>query len=281
MKSFIACTLAALPALLRSPLKRPVHLAYTYDEEVGCLGAPVLLRDLQASGVRPAGCIIGEPTAMQVMVAHKGLRVYRCRVRGEEVHSSLAPQGVNAIEYAARLIGRVREVALGQRDHGPRDEAFTVPFATLSTGTILGGTATNIVPRDCEFTFDMRYLPGAPAEEPIDQIRRYAADVLVPEMRQISAGADIRVELVEEAPHLDTPADHPLVHLGAQLSGNPRLGRVPFATDGGHFHRHGVPTIVVGPGSIEQAHKPNEFIALEQVAACERFLGRLVDGLCA
>jgi acetylornithine deacetylase len=278
MKSFIACTLAAVPALLKAPLKRPVHLAYTYDEEVGCLGAPVLIRDLRAAGLRPAGCIVGEPTGMQVMVGHKGLRVYRCCVRGLEAHSSLAPTGVNAIEYAARLIGRVRELALELRERGPSDASFSVPFMTLSTGTIKGGTATNIVPRDCEFQFDLRYLPGANADEPVARLRHYADGVLE-EMKRTAPDAAIEIALAEEAPDLDTAPDHALARLGSRLSGSATPGRVPFATDGGHFHRAGVPTVVIGPGSIEQAHKPNEFIALDQIAQCERFIERLKEEL--
>jgi len=281
MKSFIACTLAAVPGLLEAPLKRPVHLAYTFDEEIGCLGAPVLLRDLEAAGIRPGGCIVGEPTEMQVMIGHKGLRVYRCCVRGLETHSSLAPQGVNAIEYAARLVARVRETALELRERGPRDESFAVPFITMSTGTIRGGTASNIVPRDCEFRFDLRYPPGADPDEPVASLRRYALETLLSEMRRTSAGADVRIEMEEDAPALDTAADDPVTRLAARLSGNAKLGRVPFATDGGHFHRAGIPTIVIVPGSIEQAHKPNEWIALEQVVRCEAFLGRVKDELCA
>ncbi|MGB7540515.1 MAG: acetylornithine deacetylase [Burkholderiales bacterium] len=281
MKGFIACTLAAAPAFLEAPLKRPIHLAFTYDEEVGCLGAPLLIRDLQAAGIQPSGCIVGEPTGMQVMTGHKGLRVYRCNVRGLEAHSSIAPSGVNAIEYAARLVVRIREIALELRQSGPRDESFSVPFFTLSTGTIRGGTASNIVPRDCEFRFDLRTLPGTSADEPLERLRRFAADTLLPEMRRVAADADIRIELEEDAPALDTAADHPVARLATRLSGNGRPGRVPFATDGGHFHRAGIATVVIGPGFVEQAHKPNEYVALEQIVKCERFLGRLKEEMCA
>jgi acetylornithine deacetylase len=281
MKSFLACALAAAPMFLAAPLKRPVHLAFTYDEEVGCLGAPVLIRDLQASGLRPAGCIVGEPTLMQVMTRHKGLRVYRCRVQGLEAHSSLAPSGVNAIEYASRLIERVRAIALDLRDQGPRDEGYSVPWMTLSTTMIHGGTASNIIPRECEFRFDMRTLPGIDAEEIVTRLRRYAADELLPEMIGASTEADIRIELAEHAPELATADDSAIAALGARLADNPRLGRVPFATDGGHFQRSGIPTVVIGPGSVEQAHKPNETIAIEQIVQCQRFLDRLKDALCA
>ena len=279
MKGFIACVLAAVPALLEAPLRRPVHLAWTYDEEVGCLGAPVLIRDLRAAGLAPAGCIVGEPTAMQVMIGHKGMRVYRCRVHGLEAHSSLAPSGVNAIEHAARLVSRIRDIALELAREGPRDESFSVPFVTMSTGTIRGGTATNIVPRECEFQFDLRYLPGANADEPVERLRRHAETELLPEMRRTAPDAAIEIALAEEAPDLNTAPDHALARLGSRLSGSATPGRVPFATDGGHFHRAGVPTVVIGPGSIEQAHKPNEFIALDQIAQCERFIERLKEEL--
>jgi len=279
MKGFIACTLAAAPMFLEAPLKRPVHLAYTYDEEIGCLGAPVLLRDLQAVGTPLAGCIVGEPTGMQVMIGHKGLRVYRCSVRGLEAHSSLAPSGVNAIEYAARLIARIHEIALELRERGPRDDSFSVPHVTMNTGTIKGGTASNIVPRDCEFRFDLRTLPGLDADEPVERVRRFASDTLLAEMRRVFTEADIRIELEEDAPFLDTGAEDRMTYLGMRLSGNARLGRAPFATDGGHFHRAGVPTIVIGPGSIDQAHKPNEYIEIGQISECERFLEGLKNEL--
>jgi acetylornithine deacetylase len=253
----------------------------------------LLIRDLLAAGIRPAGCIVGEPTGMQVMIGHKGLRVYRCCVRGREMHSSLAPNGVNAIEYAARLVARVREIALDLRDHGPRDESFSVPHLTMSTGTIRGGTASNIVPRDCEFRFDLRYTPGSDPDEPVERLRRYAAETLLPEMRRSSAETllpemrrssaetDIRIELEEDAPALDTSAEDRMTYLGTRLSGSGRPGRAPFATDGGHFHRAGIPTIVIGPGAIEQAHQPNEYIELAQIAQCEAFLERIKDELCA
>jgi acetylornithine deacetylase len=155
-----------------------------------------------------------------------------------------------------------------------------VPFVTMSTGTIRGGTATNIVPRECEFQFDLRYLPGTSADATVARVRRLAEEELAG-MRRVAPDAGIALELAEEAPDLDTAADAAITRLGARLSGSGAPGRVPFATDGGHFHRAGVPTIVIGPGSIDQAHKPNEFIALEQIAQCERFLERLKEELCA
>src|SRR5262249_24397404 len=182
-------------------------------------------------------------------------------------------------EHAARLISRIRDVAAELAVRGPRDESFSVPFVTMSTGTIRGGTATNIVPRECEFQFDLRYLPGLDADATLARLRD-CADEVQAEMRGVEPGARVALDLVEEAPDLNTPADRPITRLGARLSGTGAPGRVPFATDGGHFHRAGVPTIVIGPGAIDQAHKPNEFIELEQLARCEQFLERVKEDLC-
>jgi acetylornithine deacetylase len=279
MKSFIACALSATPRFLEANLKQPLHLAFTYDEEVGSVGVTTLIRDLDQAGIRPAGCIVGEPTSMQVMTAHKGIRLYRCRVRGLEAHSSLAPSAVNAIEYAARMVAFVCNLAEEAQTKGPRDATFSVPFTTMQTGMIAGGTAPNIVPRDCEFQFDLRYLPGSDPDHIYARIERYAEHSLVPRMRAVSQEADIHLELVAEAPDLNTADDNFMALLGTRLVGNRATGRVGFATDGGHFHRAGVATIVVGPGSIDQAHKPNEFIALDQIARCEEFMSRLRDHL--
>ena len=279
MKSFIACTLTAAGRFLEANLRQPVHLAFTYDEEVGSVGVTTLIRDLQQAGIRPAGCIVGEPTSMQVMTAHKGIRMYRCRVRGAEAHSSLAPHAVNAIEYAARLVTFISGLAGEAQSNGPIDNKFSVPYTTMQTGTIMGGTAPNIVPRDCEFQFDLRYLPGTDPKEYYERIERFAEQSLLPEMRAVSPDTGIGLELVAEAPDLNTADDDRLTYLGTRLAGDNTLGRVSFATDGGHFHQAGVPTIVVGPGSIDQAHKPNEFITLDQIARCEQFLSRLHEYL--
>ena len=279
MKGFIACVLAALPRFLQGSLKQPLHLAFTYDEEVGSVGVTSMIRDLRQIGLRPAGCIVGEPTSMQVMTGHKGIRMYRCRVRGLEAHSSLAPHAVNAIEYAAELVTFVRELAAEAQASGPRDESYTVPFSTLQTGMIAGGTAPNIVPRDCEFHFDLRYLPHTDADAIYATIQDFAQSKLVPKMRAVAAQTGIEFDLVAQAPALETGDQQPIARLAARLAGNQVTGRVGFATDGGHFHEAGVPTVVVGPGSIEQAHKPNEFITLDQIARCEEFLMRLNTSL--
>lgn len=275
MKGFLAAALAMTPRFLAAELTAPVHFALSYDEEVGCLGVRGLLEDLAANGIRPAGCIVGEPTEMQVVVAHKGKRAYRCCVRGREAHSSLTPHGVNAIEYAARLIVHIRGIADRLRDHEPRATGFDVPFTTMQTGTIRGGTAANIVPRDCEFEYEFRYLPGADPDGLVGEIESYARSVLEPEMKRVAPDAGFAFEAREAIPGLDIEDGHRLAELGKALARNRTVGRVAYATEAGLFQRAGIPSIICGPGSIAQAHRPNEYVALEQLAQCEAFLERL------
>ncbi|MEI6115231.1 MAG: acetylornithine deacetylase [Burkholderiales bacterium] len=274
MKGFIAASLASLPEFLSAPLHQPLHLAFTYDEEIGCVGVQTLIRDLQQAGIQPAGCFVGEPTRMQVMTGHKGMRVTRCRVHGLEAHSSMAPEAVNAIEYAGRMIERIRQVAGKLRAEGPFDPAYKIAHTTLQTGMIQGGTAANIVPRDCEFVFDCRTLPQNQSDELIVQIEAYA-DELRAEMRKISTQADISFETLANAAALDTADDAPIAYLGRALARNNLIGRVSFATDAGWLHQAGIPCVVVGPGDIEVAHKPNEFIEISQIEECLGFITRL------
>jgi len=279
MKSFIAVALATTPRILAAELRAPVHFALSYDEEVGCIGVRGLLADLAANGIAPAGCIVGEPTSMQVVVAQKGMHVYDCRVRGHEAHSALTPQGVNAIEYAAKLIVYIRSVADRLRDGGRRDNGFDVPFTTLQTGTIRGGTAHNIVPRECAFQFEFRYLPGADPKALIDEIESYARSALEPEMKRVASDASIDIRARVDVPGLDVAAHHELAELVRALARSDAVGRVAYATEAGLFQRAGIPSIICGPGSIEQAHKPNEFINLDQIALCESFMERLIGEL--
>ncbi len=279
MKSFLAVALAMTPRFLAAEMHAPVHLALSYDEEVGCIGVRGLLADLAANGITPAGCVVGEPTSMQIVVAQKGMHVYRCRVRGREAHSALTPQGVNAIEYAAKLVVYVRGMADRIRTDAPRNRGFDVPFTTLQTGTIRGGIAHNIVPRDCEFQFEFRYLPGGDPDALIDEIETYARSVLEPEMKGVAPDASIEIERSVDVPGLDVEADHELAALARSLARNDAVGHVAYATEAGLFQQAGIPSIICGPGSIEQAHKPNEYITLDQIALCESFMERLTEEL--
>ncbi len=274
MKGFIAASLAMLPAYMASDLKQPLHLAFTYDEEIGCIGVQTLIRDLQAANIHPAGCFVGEPTRMQVMTGHKGMRVTRCNVRGLEAHSSMAPEAVNAIEYAGRLIEKIRNMATQLRAEGPFDSVFKIPHTTMQTGMIKGGAAPNIVAKDCEFVFDCRTLPQSNSDELINQIQAHA-ETLKEEMRKIHAQSDITFETLANAAPLATAEEAPISYLGAALARNNLLGRVSFATDAGWLHQAGIPCVVVGPGDIEVAHKPNEFIEISQIEECLGFLDRL------
>ena len=278
MKGFIAIALAWAPRFLAAQQTMPVHLSLTYDEETTFLGVRGLVADLADRGIRPAGCIIGEPTDMRAIVAHKGKRDFCCTVRGREAHSSLTPTAVNAIEYAAQLIAFIRALADRQAREEARDERFAVPYSTLQTGVIRGGIATNVVPRDCAFEFEMRNTPATSHDALTQPILDYARGELLPRMRAVAPESDIAFAMGLDLPAYGIADDAPLVRWAMELAQTARLGTgaVSFATEAPVFQHAGIPTVVLGPGSIDQAHKPNEYITLEQVAACEQFFARLV-----
>jgi acetylornithine deacetylase len=284
MKGFIACSLTVLPKAVElskaGKLSRPLHLALSFDEEVGCLGAPLILADIEARGITPDYCIVGEPTNMTVVVAHKGIAVYRCRVHGKSAHSSLTKQGVNAISYASRLIGYVDELAeeISQRDDN--DDMFDVPFSTMSVGTIKGGTATNIVPNLCEFTFDYRNLPHMTQEDIVAPIQAKIAE-LNAQMQARSPETGIELIQEEGVPAMNDNNNDKLQALIAALTGDDERHKVAYATEGGQFTNSGIPTIICGPGSIEQAHKADEFVALNEIARCDEFLQKLLNSCVA
>jgi acetylornithine deacetylase len=227
-------------------------------------------------------CIIGEPTGMGVVVGHKGKSAYRVHVSGLECHSSLAPQGVNAVDYAAELVVFLRRLARRQAEQGRQDEAYEVPTTTIHTGKIGGGTALNIVPKDCRFDFEIRNLPEDDPAPLVEEVRRFAREELEPEMHRVSEACGIAIETLAAYPGLDTDPDEAVVSFVKSLTGANRHGKISFGTEGGLFQRTaGIPTVVCGPGEIAQAHKPDEWIALDQVALCERFMERLIERLSA
>lgn len=276
MKGFLGVALEMLPVMLASRLADPMHFALSYDEEIGCAGAPSMVRDLVQRGVQPKGCIVGEPTGMGIVVAHKGINAYRCCVRGHAAHSSLQPRGVNAIEYAARLITFISDLARQSAADGPFDSAFDVPHSTAQTGTIQGGIALNTIPEHCEFQFEFRNLPGTDPDAIFERIHRYASSVLQPEMQARVESAGISFETISRAPALDSGEKEALCALIAGLRQDRTMRQVSYATEAGLFQEVGVPTIVCGPGHIAQAHKSNEYVALDQLAQCEQFLRRLI-----
>ncbi len=280
MKGFIACALDLLPAAVQlskaGKLHRPIHLALSFDEEVGCLGAPLILADLAARDITPDYCIVGEPTNMTMVVAHKGIAVYRCRVHGKSAHSSLTTQGVNAISYASKMVGFVDELAeqLSYRDDS--DPLFDVPFSTLSVGTIQGGTATNIVPNLCEFTFDYRNLPHMTQDDILEPIQAKVAE-LNAQMQARASDTGIELQQLERVPAMTDTTNDELQQLIATLVDDDKRHKVAYATEGGQFTDAGIPTIICGPGSIEQAHKADEYVELAEIERCDTFLQKLLE----
>jgi acetylornithine deacetylase len=271
MKSFIAMALAHAGDFLESKAPFAVHLAFSYDEEVGCFGVRDLIADMRDAGVKPLACIIGEPTSMVPAIAHKGVYRYKCCVRGKEAHSSLTPQSVNAIEMAARLVGKVRDMAEGFERDEPRYEGFDVPFSTASVGQFHGGIADNVVPRDAEFRYEFRDLPTADARAMQEAVVAHARS-LEPAMKAVAPEAGFRFETICEIPSfLGSPGDA-VTRLALRLSGEQRTTLVAFGTEAGIFKNSGIPTVVCGPGSINQAHQPDEYVSLDQLARCEAFM---------
>ena len=279
MKSFSATGLAMVPEFLRRGLKRPVHFALSYDEEVGCIGVRRLIADVAAKRVRPMGCIIGEPTGMQLVLAHKGKRSWRGHVRGHEAHSSLTPRGVNAVQIACEIVAYIGARAREFRDRGHRDEAYDVPFTTAHVGVIRGGTAVNIVPRDCWFDFEIRHLPHDDPEAFGNDVQAFARRYL-DEMHAVHPDTHIRFDLLSVLPGMDTADGSEIAALAHACNGEADVGKVSFGTEASLFQGSDMPSVICGPGHIEQAHQPDEWVAIDQLARCEAFMRRLADRVC-
>jgi acetylornithine deacetylase len=278
MKGFLACALRAADRAAKQPLQLPLQLAFSYDEEVGCLGVHSLIEDMAGWTHRPKFCIVGEPTLLRTAVGHKGKTALRARCHGRAAHAARPDQGVNAILMASDLLGRIRERQTNIAQHGTRDVAYRVPYTTLHVGIIHGGTALNIVPSNCELELELRNLaPEDPAA--LVAALRADADAVV---AAYPSGSDIHIDFepIHDYPGLETPEDCDLVELTVALTGHRERIKVDFGSEGGLFSgRLGIPTVVCGPGSIEQAHKPDEFIAVDQLLRCDAMLDALVDRL--
>jgi len=271
MKSFIALALANAERFIESDSPFAVHFAFSYDEEVGCFGVRELIADMKDQGIKPLACIIGEPTLMVPAIAHKGVYRYKCCVRGKEAHSSLTPQSVNAIEMAARVVGKLRDMAEGFERDEPRYAGFDVPFSTASVGQFHGGIADNVVPRDAEFRYEFRNLPTADAAQMQKEITSYASRTETA-MKKVAPDAGFSFETICEIPSFLSSENEPVTRLAQRLSGESRTTLVAFGTEAGLFKNAGIPTVVCGPGSITQAHQPDEYVTLAQLARCEEFL---------
>lgn len=280
MKSFVAVIMAKLESIAAAPLTEPIHLAFSYDEEVGCLGAVDLVAAISAAGLKPRGCIVGEPTSMRVVRGHKSVNVLRVEFHGVAAHSSLTTQGVNAISAAAEFTRVVDSMAQAFKADGPFDEAFIVPYTTTTVNKIDGGIAVNTIPAECTLHFEFRSIA---ADDPSELIERYRAEARRIEDSMRAQNDDVRVEftVLAQTPGLDTPEDAGIVALAAELGGTPSPDKATYGTEAGLFLNAGIPTVVCGPGDIAQAHAPDEFIELEQIAACESFIDNLLAKLRA
>jgi acetylornithine deacetylase len=276
MKGYIACVLALVPSLVQASLRLPVHIALSYDEEVGCLGVRSLLKAVEQRPVKPMLCIIGEPTKLKPVLGHKGKLAMRCDIHGEACHSAYAPLGVNAIEYAAELIGELGRI--GHRLKAPEhhDARFDPPFSTVQTGVISGGKALNIVPADCRFDFEIRALPSHDPSLVAQELQTYAEQQVLPRMRAVSDQSEIRFSELSAYPGLATDAHSEAAELIGAFSGSREFGTVAFGTEGGLFDAAGIATVVCGPGSMDQGHKPDEFVSLEQLNGCDAMLQRML-----
>lgn len=275
MKSFLAVVLTKLDDIAAQPLAEPIHLAFSYDEEVGCVGAVSLVEKITELGLEPRGCIVGEPTSMRIIRGHKSINTMTVHFRGVAAHSSLTPRGVNAIAYAARFVDFVERVAAEFREHGPFDDDFVVPFTTTTANMINGGIAVNTIPADCTVQFEFRGLVSVDQAELADRYRAEALR-LGAEMRQANPAAGVEFTVQSSSPGLDGPTDSAIFALATAWGGVPSNDKVTYGTEAGLFANAGIPSVVCGPGDIAQAHSPDEFIDLDQIALCEDFIDDVI-----
>ncbi len=277
MKGFLACTLAAIPLFQSQDLKQPVHILLSYDEEVGCTGVRPLIARLGRDLPRPRAIIVGEPSGMGVIDAHKRIDAYRTMVTGREAHSSMPQLGVNAIAIAAQLICELERTGASLEEE-LREERFDPPVSTIQVGLIEGGTATNIVPRSCSFRWQVRSLPGADSDAVPSRLAAYA-ETLLPAMRQVAKHATIETRREGSVPAFLAKPDSEAVSLALKLAGANETHAVSYATEAGLFEEAGCPSVICGPGDIAQAHAADEFVSLEQLEACLSFLTKLGETL--
>lgn len=279
MKAFSAVILSLIPEFVARPLRTPVHIALSYDEEVGCLGVRPMIADIVRSVPMPRLAIIGEPTNMKVVNAHKGIRSFRTTVTGREAHSSQVDKGVNAVMVAAELIMFLARLADDMRAKGDPTGRFDPPFTSVQSSTIEGGTALNILARECTFQWEYRYLPGTSQDDIFEAFDHHARNVVLPRLKAIAPEADIVTTVRSHAPALVAREGCPAEALARQLTGANHAEAVSYGTEAGLFQEAGIPSVICGPGDIREAHKPNEYIEISQVAACETFIRKLITQL--
>jgi acetylornithine deacetylase len=278
MKGFVALALALVPALAARDLRTPVHLAFSYDEEVGCLGVPHMIRHILEHLPRPELVVVGEPTAMRPVNAHKGLNAYRTTVTGRDGHSSAPARGSNAILYAAEIAACIGRIAADKRA-GPLDARFDPPCSTINVGRIEGGTGFNIIPAQCSLVWDYRPLPGDDVAATLARLDRFIAEQVLPRLHAECPEGGVETTALVSGPALGPDPDGPAEALLRRLTGANRAGTVPFCTEAGLFQQAGIPAVVIGPGDVAQAHRPDEFITTAQLEAGAAFLNRLADSV--
>ena len=278
MKGFIAIVLSRVSAMVEKKLKKPIHLAFSYDEEIGCVGVHSLLDLIKKKSINPEFCIVGEPTSMEMVIGHKGKHAYDVKVEGLSCHSGQAPNGVNAINYASKLINYIEEINKEKSIKGPFDNDYEIPYSTLHTGLIKGGTILNIVPKLCQFEFEIRHLAEDDPLEIIQRIKQYTEELLIKEMHNISSTTNIEINEKINYPGLNISESISPVKQVKELLGKSSYKKVVFGTEGGLFKRElNLPTIICGPGSIDQAHKPDEFISIQQIEKGGTFIDKLIN----
>ena len=281
MKAFYAIALAMVPEFKKAPLKRPIHFALSYDEEIGCFGAHSLAAAMATEVPRPRAIIIGEPTMMTVVHAHKGSQSYVTNFTGFEAHSSMTHLGVSAIHFAGEFVHYLNTVQEELEAAAPRNSEFMPAAATFNVGTIIGGTAGNILARECEVLWGYRELPTRPIEELGERAKKWLKEELLPKMKAKHPAAGIETELRASTPAFSPEGNDEAKALAGSWSGSNTVGSVVYATEAGIFRKAmGVPTVLCGPGDIAQAHQPNEFLLASQVEACEGFMRRMVEWAC-
>ena len=276
MKGFLACVLERVPGLLKRQLGRPLHIAFSYDEEVGCTGVRPMIEAFGSELPTPGMVIVGEPTSMQVVDAHKGPVRWEVAITGRAAHSSMSHLGVNAITYASKLLDEISQIEKSLID-ARIDDRFEPPHATMQVTEIEGGTASNIVPVSCRFGLDLRALPGMDADAVEERLRSFAANACVPEMRGVAPEADIAIKRTNAVPPFTAQANSDVVALALSLTGSNETFAVSYATEAGLFQDAGTSAVVCGPGDIAQAHTANEWIDVAQLEQCSQFLDRLAD----
>jgi len=279
MKGFVAACLAAVPDFQARNLQRPLHLFISYDEETGCQGAERLIVDLADSGLKPALCVVGEPSGMQPILAHKGKLNLLVKVRGLPGHSSDPAKGVNAVQAAGEAIAWVAGEARRLASEGPFEDGFDPPHTTIHVGTMQGGTILNIFPEHAEFCMEWRNIPADDPQRMVEHLQAHIAATIEPAMHAVHPATGFSYEVMNRMPPLSLDANHELTSVVKQLTGSNSTGKVSYGTEGGYYQNAGIPTIICGPGHIAQAHQPDEWVAQSELDACDVFIRRLADRL--